>query len=114
MGVNFEFIRDLHTPRTCSHLLFLKKKNLIMIKIFTVPVFCLAFITMNVAEDDCSYEDAIFCLPEISDIVFNCLDADGVNIEQCVTENPGNGNECIPCVCSALEMLNICACDCIG
>merc|ERR1712241_693185 len=111
MGVNFEFIRDLHNIRS---LVFFYLK-LIMIKISMILVFGLVLTAMNVAgEEDCSYDDAIFCLPEISDIVFNCMDADGTNIEQCVTETLGNGNDCIPCVCSVLEMLNICACECIG
>ena len=64
---------------------------------------------------DCSYDDAVFCLPEISDIVYSCeMDYDEPKLEECVIKNLGNGNDCIPCVCSVLEMMNICACDCIG
>ena len=55
--------------------------------------------------EDCSYDDAIFCLPEIEDIIGNCLLS--ANIEACIIDELGDGNDCISCVCAILEMINL-------
>ena len=54
---------------------------------------------------ECSYEAAIFCLPEILDIVGECVNSP--NIEGCIMDALGNDNACIFCICTALELINL-------
>jgi len=81
--------------------------KILMVLVFGLVLAITAQPTNNAAEekDDCSYDDAIFCLPEIEDIIGNCLLS--ANIEACIIDELGDGNDCISCVCAILEMINL-------
>ena len=72
---------------------------------FNSPIFQFIHIFILFSLDDCSYDDAIFCLPEVEDIIGNCLLS--ADIEACIIDELGDGNNCISCVCAILEMINL-------
>ena len=72
--------------------------------LFLLPIILHLFICLFLLAE-CSYEAAIFCLPEILDIVGECVNSP--NIEACIKDVLGNDNACIFCICAALEMINL-------
>ena len=73
--------------------------------LFLLPIILHLFIRLFFLLAECSYEAAIFCLPEILDIVGECVNSP--NIEACIMDVLGNDNACIFCICAALELINL-------
>ena len=73
--------------------------------LFLLPIMYPSCVYSPFLLAECSYEAAIFCLPEILDIVGECVNSP--NIEACIMDALGNGNACIFCICAALELINL-------